>query len=134
MTAEEDTSIQMKQTTKAVSTTITRRRTIPDGKALWSGLFHFLIRPDCDLEYLKGRFGGYVSAIALADSKESFLNTAFQELKARRVTPDDEYDEIEEISGKYLNRDLSDEWLGLCKLAMDTGSVAFNTFDVYTDN
>jgi hypothetical protein len=76
--------------------------------------------------------GGYVSAIALTDSKSSFLRTVFEELEERKLAPDDEYDEIEDISRKFLNGDLSDEWIGLCELALSTGRVAFNNFDLYT--
>jgi len=129
--AEEDISIQMKQITEAANTTTTPRRIIPDGKALWSGKFHFLVKPDCDLEYLQGAMGGFVSAISLTDSQVSFLQTVFAELKNRKLTPDDEYDEIEELCGKYRNGDLSDEWIELCNLALDTGEVVFNTFDLY---
>jgi hypothetical protein len=121
----------MRRTTKGANITTTQRRTIPEGKEIWSGQFHFLINPDCDLEYLQGAEGGYVSAISLADSEELFLKTVFAALKERKVTPDDEYDEIEEISEKYRNGDLSDEWIELCNYALNTGRVAFNTFDVY---
>lgn len=76
--------------------------------------------------------GGYVSAIALTDSKGSFLRTVFGELEERKLAPDDEYDEIEEISSKFLNGDLSDEWIGLCELALSTRRVAFNNFELYT--
>ena len=129
--AEVGTSIQMKQTTKAANITTTPKRTIPDGNGLWSGQFHFLVRTDCDLEYLQGREGGYVSAITLADSEESLLRIVFAELKKRKLAPDDEYDEIEEISEKYRNGDLSDEWIELCNFALNTGQVAFNTFNLY---
>jgi hypothetical protein len=131
-TAEVDTSTQTRQTTKEASTTTTQKRTIPNGKGLWSGQFHFLVRPDCDIEYLQGRRGGYVSAITLADSKDSLLQIVFTELKNRKLAPDDEYDEIEELTEKYQNGDLSDEWIELCNLALDTGQVAFNAFNLYT--
>jgi hypothetical protein len=76
--------------------------------------------------------GGYVSAITLADSKDSLLQIVFTELKNRKLAPDDEYDEIEELTEKYQNGDLSDEWIELCNLALDTGQVAFNAFNLYT--
>ena len=76
--------------------------------------------------------GGYVSAITLADSEESLLRIVFAELKKRKLAPDDEYDEIEEISEKFQNGDLSDEWIELCNFALDTVQVAFNTFNLYT--
>jgi hypothetical protein len=69
--------------------------------------------------------GGYVSAITLADSKDSLLQIVFTELKNRKLAPDDEYDEIEELTEKYQNGDLSDEWIELCNLA-------FNAFNLYT--
>lgn len=127
----EDIIIQKKLTTKGATITTTPNRTIPDGGAIWSGRFHFLIRPDCDLEYLQGAIGGYVSAIALADSEESFMQTAFAALVERKVTPNNEYEEIEDISEKYRKRDLSDEWMELCNYALNTGRVAFNNFELY---
>ena len=76
--------------------------------------------------------GGYVSAIALADSKDSFLKDVFAELEARKLAPDDEYDDIEDISEKFLNGDLSDEWLDLSSRAVKNGLISFTTFNLYT--
>jgi hypothetical protein len=130
-TGEEDTSTPMNQKTKGANITVTPKRTIPEGRGLWSGRFDFLIRPDCDVEYLRGRMGGYVNAIGLADSKEAFLGAVFSELQSRNVNPDDEYDEVEELSEKYLAGNLSDEWLALSDFTLKSGDIAFTTFDLY---
>jgi hypothetical protein len=114
-----------------VSITTIHNRIIPDGKSLWSGKFHFLVRSDCDLEYLQGAIGGFVSAIALADSEGSFVQIVFTALRSRKLEPDDEFDEIENLSERYRNKHLSDEWTGLSDFALDTGRAVFNTFDLY---
>jgi hypothetical protein len=115
-----------------MSTTTIPTRKLSDKRPLWSGQFHFLVSPDCELDHLRGRVGGYVSAIASADSQEIFIRDVFVELKSRQLVPDDEYEAIEEISQLYRNGGLSDKWMALCKLALNTGRVAFDTFDLYT--
>ena len=75
--------------------------------------------------------GGYVSAICPAQSTEEFIERAFEALRGRQLSPDDEFDEIEDISLRYRDGLLSDEWMELCKLAVETGNVAFNCFDLY---
>jgi len=52
-------------------------------------------------------------------------------LRERMLSPDDEYDNIEDISRKYQDHDLSDEWIQLCKKALETGQVVFTAFDLY---
>jgi hypothetical protein len=99
---------------------------------VWSGRFHFLVNRDCNLEYLRGRMGGYVSAISVAKTKEQFISKALDSLRDRQLTPDKEIEEVEEISAKFLEGTLSDEWMALCKLAFESGDVAFNEFDLYT--
>ena len=75
--------------------------------------------------------GGYVSAICLAGSKEEFIARAFEALRDRQLSPNEEFEEIEDISVQYRDGTLSDEWMTLCKLAAETGDVAFNCFDLY---
>jgi len=99
--------------------------------SLWSGRLHFLVNPECEIDYLQGRMGGYVSAICSAQSKEEFLARAFDALRRRQLTPNEEFDEIEDISAKYYGKTLSDEWMALCESAIETGDVAFNCFDLY---
>jgi hypothetical protein len=99
---------------------------------IWSGLFHFLVNPGCSIDYLQGAAGGYVSAIASAGSEEEFITKAMDALRDRQLSPDDEFDEIEEISAGYWDGTLSDQWLALCKLAFETGEVEFGEFDLYT--
>lgn len=77
--------------------------------------------------------GGFVSAIALADLERSFVEIVFAALRSRKLEPDDDFNEIENLSEKYQNKHLSDEWIGLCDIALDTGQVAFNTFDLYNE-
>jgi hypothetical protein len=94
--------------------------------------FHFLVNPECNINYLQGRKGGYVSAIAVAPSESEFIDKAKGALRERMLSPDDEYDHIEDISRRYQDRDLSDEWIQLCKRALETRQVAFTTFDLYS--
>jgi len=100
--------------------------------SVWSGKFHFLVNPECNIDYLQGAIGGYVSAICLAKSKEEFIARAFDAFRKRQLSPDEEFDEIENISAEYNDGALSGEWMGLCKLASETGNVSFNGFDLYT--
>ena len=99
---------------------------------VWSGRFHFLVNQDCNLEYLRGGMGGYVSAIAAAKTREQFISKALDSLRDRQLTPDREIEEVEDISTKFREGTLSDEWMALCKLAFKSGDVAFNEFDLYT--
>ena len=109
----------------------TRSSTAGEDHSLWSGRFHFLVKPECKIEYLQGRMGGYVSAIGSANSKEEFIERAFDALQRRELTADEEFDEVENISTKYYGGTLSDEWMALCESAVETGDVAFNCFDLY---
>jgi hypothetical protein len=121
----------VKRRTRAVTTTTTRRGGTTRESILWSGQFHFLISPECDISYLQGRMGGYVSAIAVASSESDFIVKAKAALRERMLIPDDEYDDIEDISARYQKRNLSDEWIQLCREALETGGVVFTTFDLY---
>lgn len=103
-----------------------------DGDSVWSGRFHFLVNAECNIDYLQGGIGGYVSAICAARSRKEFIARAFEALRDRQLSPDDEFDEIEDISAMYRNGMLSDEWMTLGKLAAETGDVAFNCFDLYS--
>jgi hypothetical protein len=76
--------------------------------------------------------GGYVSAICQAGSKEEFVARVFEALRDRQSSPNEEFEEIEDISMQYHDGTLSDEWMALCKLAAETGDVVFNCFDLYT--
>ena len=78
--------------------------------------------------------GGYASAICPAKSREEFFEKAFEALRDRQLSPDDQFDEIEDISLRYRDGLLSDEWMEFCKLAVETGNVAFNCFDLYAAN
>ena len=104
---------------------------IPSGNSVWSGRFHFLVNPECNIDYLRGAMGGYVSAICLAESKEEFIARAFQALRDRKLSPDEGFDEIEDISAIYHDGMLSDEWMALGKLASESGDVSFNCFQLY---
>jgi hypothetical protein len=99
--------------------------------SLWSGRFHFLVNAECNIDYLQGSMGGYVSAICLAGSQEEFIARAFEALRNRQLSPDEEFDEIEDLSVQYHNETLSDEWMALCKLASESGDVSFNCFQLY---
>jgi hypothetical protein len=104
---------------------------IRNSDSVWSGRFHFLINAECNIDYLQGRMGGYVSAICLAKSKEKFISRTLDALRDRQLSPNEEIDELEDISTQYRDGTLSDEWMSLCKLATETGDVAFNCFDLY---
>lgn len=114
-----------------MTTTTTPRSETTKKSILWSGQFHFLVSPECDISYLQGRTGGYVSAIAVASSENEFIITAKAALRERMLVPDDEYDNIEDISQRYQKHKLSDEWIRLCREALETGRVVFTTFDLY---
>ena len=105
---------------------------IPISNSMWSGRFHFLVNPEYNIDYLRGAMGGYVSAICLTNSKEEFIARALDALRDRQLSPDDEIDEIEDISTIYCEGMLSDEWMAHCRLASETGDVSFNGFDLYT--
>jgi hypothetical protein len=125
-------TILTRRRTRAVTTTTTRRTGTDRERILWSGKFHFLISPGCDISYLQGRIGGYVSAIAVASSESDFVVKAKAALLERALIPDDEYDDIEDISTRYQKRNLSDEWIQLCTEALETTRVVFMTFDLYS--
>src|ERR1700730_3257458 len=132
MMAETPISIQTRRRTMAVTTTIAPRSRTTKESTLWSGQFHFLVNPECNISYLQGAKGGYVSAIAVAPAEREFINMAKAALRERMLSPDDEYDNIENISRRYQDRDLSDEWIQLCKKAFETGHVVFTAFDLYS--
>jgi hypothetical protein len=73
-----------------------------------------------------------VSAIAVASSESDFVVKAKAALLERALIPDDEYDDIEDISTRYQKRNLSDEWIQLCTEALETTRVVFMTFDLYS--
>lgn len=97
-------------------------------------MFHFLVSPECDIDYLQGSAGGYVSAIAVAESREYFISAVFQALRDRQLHPDDEYQEVENISEQYKDSALSEEWMELGKNATEELVVQFGTFDLYAQH
>jgi hypothetical protein len=117
--------------TREVTITTTRKHRTPKGRWLWSGRFHFLVRQDCDIPYLRGAKGGFVSAIAVALADDKFVVLVNRVLRDRMLRPDDERDQVEEITAAYLDGKLSDEWDELCASTLETGEVAFNEFDLY---
>jgi hypothetical protein len=105
-------------------------QTDSDALRVWSGLFHFSTDPTCDLDYLKGSRGGYVSAIAVARTGDEFIKRVMAELRARKLTGD-EVDHLENLTKKVQDRDLSDEWLALSQQAIESDQVAFTEFDLH---
>ncbi len=104
----------------------------PDSETptVWSALFHFLTDPACDLDYLKGSKGGYVSAIAVAKTADDFVARVMSELRLRNLTGE-KVNDLENLTKKVQARDLSDEWLSLSQQAIEGGNVAFTEFDLY---
>jgi hypothetical protein len=118
----------------AMSISASQKTIMLNGRRLWSGQFHFLVSPECDIDYLKGAKGGFVSAIATAPSELNFIDRATSALEERMLRPDAERDLIEEITASYLDGKLSDEWVRLCELTLETGEVGFNGFDLYNSD
>ena len=113
-----------------MNTTTTRKNETRSAR-LWSGQFHFLVSPECDISYLQGAMGGYVSAIATAPRKSEFVLRVMSALRERRLVPDDGCRDIHDISKSYRTGQLSDEWILLGSRALETDQVVFTTFDLY---
>lgn len=128
--AEVDTTIQMTPKTRGANI-ITTQRTETD-KQIWSGLFHFRVNPDCDIDYLRGAVGGFVNAIAVAHTSDEFVAKVSSALEDRKLSSNTA-EQLENISSGYVQRSLSDEWMSLCRDALNSGEVSFTTFDLYDE-
>ena len=115
------------------NTISSQKKITPKIGRLWSGQFHFIVSRNCEIDYLKGRTGGFVTAISTANTREAFIEKAMASLRYRQLFPDDEYEQVENISSKYQDSTLSDEWMRMCDTALGTDEVTFNTFDLYME-
>lgn len=96
-------------------------------KPLWSALAEFEVKPECELDYLKGAKGGYVHAFASANTALELADRVGAALTNLDLIPR----KLEGIEQIYESSTLSHEWTALCAKASTGGDVVFGEFFLY---